>query len=112
MTDREILEKAIQRATSNGWKYNGLFSRLDAPEILDLDMQEEQWGSIEEGQGIFNVIFSHDFAKALWGEEDYDALQGQVYDSPKWMVMLQNMVISDNPIQYLGKSLGYNKTTT
>lgn len=46
MTEQEILPKAIKQAENNGYKHS-------------------QWTT----QHDFDVIFSHDFAKAFFGEE-------------------------------------------
>jgi phosphatidylserine/phosphatidylglycerophosphate/cardiolipin synthase-like enzyme len=59
------------------------------------------------------LIFNHDFAKALWGEHtDTLTVQNnslnvkQVIDMNGWRYHLQQMVIADDPIKYLGKNLG------
>lgn len=127
MTNQEILEKAIQKAIDGGW--NG-------KQYLTW-MREEFFGG-----GGFNdyasVIFSHDFAKALWGElrdvsgykhylegeyfndptvEEYKQLSeddreykswsyyAPVFDKLGWRFHLQQMVIADDPIKYLGENL-------
>jgi len=53
------------------------------------------------------IIFSHDFAKALWGEEELQhvnqAFSKVVKDG--WRRHLQQMVIAEDPIKYLGENL-------
>lgn len=57
MTDEEILKAAIKKAQKSGFT-KGIDSS-DAEDILS--------GYRPEGLG--DIIFSHDFAKAFWGEE-------------------------------------------
>ncbi len=117
MTDKEILTKAIEKAISNGL-------------------------ILIEGKHYFGfIIFSHDFAKAFWGNEDTcmycgstkfgDARVGvpgepiehewvcqecgaTMLDKAEfdegnmiraWQYHLQQMVLEENPISYLGKFL-------
>lgn len=47
-----------------------------------------------------NVIFNHDFAKALRGEKKI--IVGMI---EPWKYHLQQMVIADDPIKYLGENL-------
>jgi len=94
MTNEQILRQAIEKAEKNGWKN---------PHELSI--------------GEFNLYrkyFSHDFAKAFWGG---DRIWRQLkYNSAKptvekeefilaWQYHLQQMVISEDPIQYLKKYL-------
>ncbi len=102
MSNKEILEKAIQKAIDGGW--NG----KDYLEFL----HEGFWG-----KGRFDhceVIFNHDFAKALWNDStDYTVINMPYPDTPPRLYAYQNgykyhlqqMVVSDNPIKYLGENL-------
>lgn len=54
MTDEEILKKAIKKAMKNG------FTGLPSDYALVTDWINDS--------DYFQVIFSHDFAKAFWGE--------------------------------------------
>ena len=101
MSDQEILEKAIQKAIDGGWK--GEKPHYD--DIMD------QW-CVSDGDGgyvvpsIIELIFSHDFAKALWGtDDDYIDLPGTYTPAEKWQGHLMEMVIADDPIAYLGEHL-------
>jgi hypothetical protein len=50
----------------------------------------------------YSVIFSHSFAKAIWGEEKiYD---GEFFGKA-WEYHLQQMVLEENPLKYLEKFL-------
>ena len=91
-----ILEQAIRKAFDNCWRPVGI--NPDHPAVVFSLALE----GVDKG-----YIFTHDFAKALWGEETiYVSLAGQYEsDVPLWQYHLQQMVISDNPIQYLGEHL-------
>lgn len=103
MTDSEILKKAIEKAKKNGY----------APEYTARELIEEVTLTSDSEALAFNMIFSHDFAKAFWGEDLI--LTGEWYVDdftpeirgkramPKWQYHLQQMVISENPISYLKK---------
>jgi hypothetical protein len=113
MSDHNTLQKAIDRAIANGWYghldhsdtgtwlvVGNLHTRIDGPMPKD-------------------VFYSHDFARALWGTDEqegqhlaetenyyaFEAAEDVTYDGPKWKLHLMNMVISDDPIAYLGEHL-------
>ena len=118
MSNKEILEKAIQKAIDGGYDMDGLIAPMHP-------------GIYEFSAPINTVIFNHDFAKALWGDELYidnslavlptktnralsiihtkngAGVDGDVdYKSaPAWQYHLQNMVIADDPIKYLGENI-------
>jgi len=87
---QEILDKAIDRAKKNGWQH---------PYHPDVEY-------------CFELIFNHDFAKALWGELTYYPYENQpgcpmdceyCYNKLKvWEYHLQQLAISEDPIKYLG----------
>lgn len=86
MTDKEIIVAAIK-------KHTGLV------DILLLERNQ-----------YFDIIFSHKFAKAFWGEEltqtkdmvIWSEIAGQM---KAWEYHLQQMVLEKNPIKYLEKFL-------
>lgn len=112
MTDKEILQKCVQQAKNNGFKLSELW-------ILD---NQESWLDFKE-----KIIFSHEFAKAFWGEElsivdeVYDAeivprndksapyclnkdyVQSWKLEFPKWKMHLREMVLDKEPLKYLEK---------
>lgn len=125
MSHRAILTRAVYTAIAGGWD---IYAFMDAPgegtqyyispndDYLILPLA--RGGS--NAKNIQLVIFNHDFAKALWGDEDHEAFGG--YDnfgseecyrckgattSPEkcWQFHLQQMVIADDPIKYLGEHL-------
>jgi hypothetical protein len=125
MSNQEILEKAIQEAQTNGFmpEYKFSFSKdmgwtyvlREKPEQTKGGMVVNVTGMLSEG----DIIFGHDFAKALWGEEDtpYDTWSNRKYsaggggpdedwyDGQLWEFHLQQMVIAEDPVQYLGENL-------
>lgn len=122
MTNREILDKAINLAIAGGfgWLHNyGVESRYG--ELYDKKRVVEESYVIEyrDKERVFYreiayqvIIFNHDFAKALWGEDRYGkTLEGilnltqRVMYAPAWQVHLQQVVIADDPLAYLGENL-------
>ncbi len=92
MTDREIITKAIDKAIDNKFRYYGVFSR---ERYIDR--------FISEPFRIKDLIFSHSFAKAFWGEEMYeDNVKNKI---KVWQYHLQQMVLKEEPIKYLEKYL-------
>jgi hypothetical protein len=104
MSNKQILEKAIQKAIDGGWELKFHGSTLwNARELSNYIVEFPYQHPIEA------LIFNHDFAKALWGE---DTLSPEYGDMEKlsapdllWQFHLQNMVISDDPIKYLGDNI-------
>ena len=106
MSNEQILEKAVLKAARSG-KWNPQHNILKPEIVID---------SIVNKTPIpYQVyIFDHDFAKALWGETtDYTAVNMAYPDSPSRVYFYQNgykyhlqqMVISDDPIKYLGDNI-------
>jgi len=96
MTDKEILQKAIEKA-----KQNGYIGRPDSNETID---------DLLYDCDIFTVIFAHDFVKAFWGEElvqglETNSMTEELIDVPCWQLHLREMVLEENPIKYLEKFL-------
>lgn len=106
MKHTEILGRAIEKAKKNGlqglWGNNmeswyigvdnnspGLTINLCGAEFM-LNIQSN------------TLIFSHDFAKAFWGDELIPTDTGMC---PKYLHELQQMVLEENPIKYLEQFL-------
>lgn len=106
MTHQQILTKAIQKAIDGGWYHEY---------ISDLNWSSRDLSGWLLDLGNYpSVIFNHDFAKALFGEEEpamgyrRDAGGYRVFGQPTtlgWKYHLQQMVIADDPIKYLGEHL-------
>lgn len=116
MTNQEILEKAIQKAIDGGW----MPLKTTRPVV--------GWGAdysdaFDEGEGVLiralharsnadysfyslrELIYNHDFAKALWGTEIEDPTDWPNEQQQEWQYQLKEMVIADDPIKYLGENI-------
>ena len=126
MTNKEALEKAIQKAVDSGWKEpHGNTLRVDDDGRLFCFVNGATDGIRVYGYqfNVEQLIFNHDFAKALWGEFGYVpeatyyfnyADKRGVVKTKKlflqssvsyWQYHLQNMVMADDPIKYLGENI-------
>lgn len=118
-TNQQILQKAIQKAIAGGFRY------LGKPDDNGWGVGVGQWHTTEtalcinRGKGgddyihYGSFIYRHDFAKALWGEEQViftqrDFREGKTLGDnalPQYQYHLQQMVIAEDPIKYLGQSI-------
>lgn len=128
MSNQEILEKAISKAIEGGWKAEFKKIGRDNDGYMQFGLTFPNGGFKNWFEGSDsnheNIIFSHDFAKALWpdvlvlpdGEEiDISKLRpGEIieykgknipYRRKAWQYHLQQMVIAPDPIQYLGENI-------
>lgn len=116
MDSQIALDRIIRKAIDNGWD---IYAFLEAPG------EPTQWTVYDNGvirlplaRGgasatvLCQYIFDHAFAKALWGEEKYsmtihdlntpsEYANSIMLQQPMWTYHLQQMVISDDRIQYL-----------
>jgi len=141
MDNKEILKKAIEKAQRNGFYFDklpnkhpdfdhsfewlGIDEHINCHSLINIrvDNMTTTW------VGLYDVIFSHDFAKAFWGENtetftkmkykkskvekakfgaiQYYELDGLDEDSklPTWQYHLTKMVLKKDPIKYLRKFL-------
>ena len=99
MTNEQILKKAIEKAVKNGWKqknkYNHLFTMMD----LFSDT-----GKFFKMNDYFPIIFSHDFAKAFWGDK-FVPTENTSEPYIIWKHHLSNMVLEQEPLKYIKKFL-------
>lgn len=93
MSDKEILEKAIQKAIDGGWVISNA-------------------ALLGEIASTRDILFNHEFAKALFGTENpyeisrtEDGLHTHTFGGPAWQFHLQQMVIAEDPIAYLGVNI-------
>ena len=84
MTHLEFYKKLIEKAKRNG--YTG-------PDYLD------QIGWVLQGTNYYAIIFRHDFAKAIWGNEL--TLSVGNYPKPKWIKKLGDLVSIQDKWEYL-----------
>lgn len=124
MTNQAILEKAIQKARKNGWRFgvkdydnaspDDVLHSLRVVGLTDKLPREDwyTWGIVDDC-AFQKLIFNHDFAKALWGEgyiiEQINRRDPKSFSIGQeiyvWQYHLQQMVIADDPIVYLGEHL-------
>lgn len=113
MSNREILEKAINKALNNGWRFEG--SKSFIYPVVDESLKETYLyrtkKARDSGEGEIicfdsyqELIFNHEFAKALFGEEP-EHKSFTPYTKSGWQYHLQQMVIADDPIKYLGENI-------
>jgi hypothetical protein len=119
MTNKEILANAIKKAVDNGWNSGGHDTSVvfndDDYNGYTIHVMTWQAGSLKSFIYHSNeeVIFNHDFAKALWskglnvaGCYEHNMDEGVTsFILPGWKYLLQQMVISDDPIKYLGEHI-------
>lgn len=145
MTDKQLLTKAIERAVKNGWLSfvvggrDSLIVRIKRATFpstsivcISFPLCSSLRGDIE--LGIYDIIFSHDFAKAFWPSpkfrawacpkcdfcKDYSKHETDLFcpaDGRKlidkeleelnqfWRGHLREMVIEENPLKYLEQFL-------
>lgn len=114
MTNQQILKKAIHKAVEGGWDI------LGKAEAEGFTVREDAYGNAyvawhpnpdsfreEDSVGVLaqswqEIIYNHDFAKALWGDGDGQTIGHEPAD---WQYHLQQMVIAPDPIKYLGENL-------
>ena len=101
-TRQAILEVAIQKAIDGGWSRLGTVEvtgyRTSSDQYLKLSVVDDGVAHNDEFE-VATIIFNHDFARALWG----DATRDNGYMDWEWH--LQEMVIADDPIEYLSKHM-------
>lgn len=91
-----VLEKAIEKAIDGGCHEAHDYTVING-HIYDLDNQRTD-----------DLIYWHDFAKALWGETDTTPEQmygGSNRHTVNWKWHLAEMVIAPDPIKYLGENI-------
>lgn len=124
MTNAQILKKAIEKAVENGFSLPETFT---IP--LDEETKTEYCKYWIKNNDFLKIIFSHDFAKAIWGIKDTPIalrkdigfmnennrgmwnckncgnwLDWIVY-LPAWQYHLQQMVLVREPLKYIEKFL-------
>ena len=114
MEQEEILKRAIKRAVKGGWSWKG-FNKFTKVTIEDNG--DDVYAYLHQDTGLYlpapinNIIFSHDFAKAFWGDKlssSHDCVDEQsccLSGIPLWQFHLQQMVLEKNPLKYLEKFL-------
>jgi len=116
MTNQEILTKAIQRAIDGGWEPQSPLSFYNHDLYVD-GYHESAMPLVAQIDMYPLIIFNHDFAKALWGEDfpmkDFAGRgsgwsywqNGTLRPLGYWEKHLMDMVIAEDPIAYLGENI-------
>lgn len=103
MTDQDILKKAIEKAVKNGMPT----SVIDKGTFYQLYWAEKGRDGLKvtpkefSPEDCYGLIFSHDFAKALC--KDTQILGKNAEEM--WKAFLKEMVLKENPIQYIEQFL-------
>ena len=115
MTNEQILTKAIQKALEGGWRPHYEPRYWNVREILHWYKLGEFASSQWHDDNWKKFIFSHDFAKALWGTTQPNGklpkeiliTKGGTFKltRPFWKIHLSRMVIAPDPVEYLGKNI-------
>lgn len=103
MTDKEIAEKAIQKAVDGGYNDHSVLYKINNYDWQD--HYRKGWFDWEDHVLVTDFIFDHEFAKALWGEEWPENEPFKKLNFPWWKEQLQRMVIADNMFKYLGENI-------
>ena len=123
--EKEILTKAMKKAYKNGfrgtWNSDSWAKQPKEPSGSGIACEANSMES--ERDCVYTTIFSHDFAKAIWGEYDKEDLlpmikiKGDFINTGiveknglrKWQTHLQQMVLEEEPIKYLKQFLDEKK---
>lgn len=97
MTQAEKLEALVRRAVDSGWHERG----TDVENIVREALHE----CYEPEFSVIDIIFNHDFARALFGDETvyipYGHERGEYHELPRFKHELQQAVINEDPIGYM-----------
>lgn len=113
MSNKKILTKAIKKAIDNGWlseRGYAPFNYVEFPKDVAIllffgnDSEDDHFSGFDSSE---QLIFDHDFARALWTGQIADAIDksGTYIVEQAWQYHLQQMVLADNPIKYLGENI-------
>ena len=121
MTNEQILKDAIEKAMKNGYmpiEYKGkeVFDYITISGLGVTFWKRTKWNRKKEYPkcgtvlNVYSIIFSHDFAKAFWGEKKLPkhlkvGPESSVNYWGGWQFHLQQMVLEENPLSYLERFL-------
>jgi hypothetical protein len=115
MTNKKILQKAIEKAQKNGFNFQMIEKTLINYNFKEVENNNRFiWigdNEIEEAVMLYELIFNHDFVKAFFGT--YDIMGTEIRDDKDeyiktfeaWQYHLQKMVLVLKPLKYLEKFL-------
>lgn len=91
--DKQTITQAILKAEANGFL-------IDGEKPSTLTWWEEN--HVVEDYSLYDIIFSHEFAKAFWsGCSDINYYRYGEQSDIAWKSHLLQMVLSEDPIEYL-----------
>lgn len=94
------LQTIIEYAIANGWK-------CETDEFAD-DQDMYDWARNCMARGFpFEVIYSHDFLKAVFGELQLNARKGEKFNWG-WEYHAKQMVVKKDPVSYVYKYVKEN----
>ena len=121
MNDSIFLEKVIKKAIKNGWnQYSDYYENFESSNwIFSNDRISRGEYDDYEYVSINDIIFSHEFAKAFWGNERVNMINKTVdkcfmeygihplcsFPLYRWQFHLTEMVLQKEPLKYLEKFL-------
>lgn len=116
---QKTLERAIEIAIKNGWTFFGYTIGCDLKitaidpirrVFIEWSYDSKEWAREWAAE---EIIFNHDFARALW--QDYMMFPACGHcgyiDKAKhdWQHHLQQMVIAEDPIAYLSENMPHDR---
>ena len=126
MKREEILRKSIEKAEKNGYQVAAYWQKFEEaqPGVFGSKRSRDFFMN-KTWNRYYGVIFSHSFAKAFWGsipvcrdckgsiDKDNKPQNGkycsqgwhEAYLLLPWQYHLQQMVLEENPLEYLAKFL-------
>jgi len=115
MTNKEILIEIIKKAEKNGYTCPFYFINDGDIDLLDdlvLEIYDENFNAFERFHA-YEIIYSHSFAKAFWGERrvtianEPETTYGNVprYKCQRWEYQLQRLVLEKEPLKYIQRFL-------
>ena len=120
MKPEQILKKAIEKAIENGYKPDGMLGAVLSGE-LGIGLDPNIYNHLVADRQYLIYIFSHDFAKAFWGEEiesgvanleaytrsgDDGTESALAFEELKsWEFHLQQMAVEEDRLKYIEKFL-------
>src|SRR6266550_4112447 len=101
MIKKDILQRVLDQASRHGWKVPNMDGyTVDSSGNLLFAAK----GGVFVPLSIYQILYSHDFAKALWGDHcGYDGCY-DCEEYPYWKQNLQCMVVEDE-FKYLEEYL-------
>ena len=94
-TQADKLKAVIDKGIKNQWDYlRWLITIASWYDVKQFDKEK-----MITMPFVYSILFSHDFAKAFFGEEHW------LYGKRPWQYHLQQAVVSDDPIEYYYKNL-------